>query len=284
MRGKRPLAFAMTLCTIVVVMLGAGGSALGDAGTHVFYVNGISRIQTQCEYEWKQVNGEPVRDELGIPQPSQLPPKCRDADNNPGNGVQIIPCGIERNLGPYKPYWRAADTTKGEVGLNPPCTGVLTASLLPGAQGCIDIEADTNSGCTLDAPTWYYGYCGQTYGGDTSTDGVGSNATMTINGTLWKFEKLGFTRGRGIWEFGAKMFQSANPANKATARFYLGAIPNPNEPANAAGCDGGPAVLSVEFFGTIITPAPPVKVFRTKPGWHPCADDPILGAGGTEGC
>jgi hypothetical protein len=283
---RKILTALFAASALLTALASAQQPALAGAGTHVFYVNGISTIQSQCQYVWKQVGTNPVRDELGIPQPATLPPSCRDG--NPAQpGIQPVPCNIKRNLGPYPPPWRPADPVQGEVGLNAPCSGVLTAHLLPAEQGCVDGEADTNYSCDLDAPTWFYGFCGQTYGGDTITDGVGSNATMRINGALWKFEKLGFARGRGVWEFGAKIFQGASPGtatNRDTARFYFGAIPNPNEPANAAGCDGGPAVLSVEFFGTIIIPAPPVKAFRTKPGWHPCADDPILGAGGTEGC
>lgn len=288
MKRKALGQLAAMAALITGVLSGPQVVNAADAGTHAFQVTGISRIQSQCEYEWvRGPNNSPIRDELGIPQPKNLPPKCRDADNNPGNGIQTVPCSLKRNLGPAKPYWRAEDLTQAEVGLNQPCSGVLTASLLPGLQGCVDVEAETSqTGCDLDAPTWFYGYCGQTYGGDTASDGIGAAATMVINGKLWKFDKLGFTRGRGAWEFGARMYRGTSwstATDRATARFYLTAIPNPNEPANAAGCDGGPAVQSVQFQGTIVTPAPPVKLFRTKPGWHPCADDPGFNTN-NEGC
>lgn len=288
-----------------------------DAGTHVIYVQGLSVIQgapnQQCQYEWRQqtVNRfdrntltnrnfqDPIRDTLNIPQPTTLPPTCRDGDAATP-GVQTIGCNIKRNLGAYPPYWRAADPfANGEVapvdpdgpgglppvGPNPPCKGVLTASIPQTGPpyGCVDAETSLALSCNLNAPTWFYGYCGQTYGGDTSTDGVGGAAILRLGSRTWNITKLGFARGRGVWEFGARLVDPNNSANTAVARFYFTAIPNPNEPANAAGCDGGPAVLSVNFFGTIIVipdlpnevdrPLPP-KAIRTSPMWHPCADDP----------
>ncbi|MGH2829891.1 MAG: hypothetical protein ACRDJM_05360 [Actinomycetota bacterium] len=298
MKRSRRFGLLLAVAATAATTLGGGARmAVADAGTRVIYVYGLSTIQTgqngQCQYEWKKVNNNPVRDQLGIPQPSQIPPKCRDADANPGNGVQPVPCNLKRNLGSYPPPWRAPDLAQGEVaptdvdgtgplppvGPNPPCVGVLTATTLGAPpQACIDMGTGLNIFCELNAPTWFYGYCGQTYGGDTSADGIGGAAILKFGTETWNITKLGFARGRGVWEFGARLVRGSNTA---VARFYLAAIPNPSQPGNAAGCDGGAPILSVNFFGTITVipdvvgnPLPP-KAFRTAPLWHPCADDPM---------
>jgi hypothetical protein len=259
-------------------------AALSDAGAHVTWVNGLSVIQPgSCEYEWKKdANGEPIRDELGIPQPTTLPPTCRDG--SPAPGLQTVGCNLKRNLGPYKPYWRNGDATKGEVGLNPPCSGVLSADIQAAFPvGCADVNTQgtppSNLLCDLIAPTWFYGFCAQTYGGADS-----GSIKLSGNTKTWAIDRLGFPRGRGVWEFSVKAHESGNASNTQVFRFYLDALPNPTEPGNAAGCDGGSPIHSVEFFGFVESPPAPVKVFRTKPGWHFCADDPVLGAAGNEGC
>jgi hypothetical protein len=276
MRGtKRGFVFALVGLALSTGLFGAPAPSMADAGNHVLYINGISTVLKQCQYVWaRDANNEPIRDELGIPKPSTLPPTCRDRDPNQA-GIQPEPCTLRRNMGPYTPYWRGADATKGEVGIYPPCSGVLTATLLPGEQGCIDVSTSPNATCKLDAPTWFYGYCAQTYGGDSATDGVGGIATIQLAGVPWKIEKLGFTRGRGVWEFGAKIQRLVAPYDRSTMRFYLDALPN-KLPDEGTACDGGPTLTSVEFVGTIVIPAPPVKLFRTSPGWHFCADDPMI--------
>jgi hypothetical protein len=261
--GKRRLAGMWLVMFGGISLFGAPQASIADAGNHVIYINGISTVLKQCQYEFARdpaSPNDPLRDELGIPKPTTLPPTCRDTNPNVA-GIQIAPCSLKRNLGPYQPYWRPADATKGEVGLNPACSGVLTATLLPGAQGCVDSNDPTGT-CKLDAPTWFYGYCAQTYGGDSSADGVGGVASFEFS-------------GRGIWEFGGKMHELTNAANKSTFRFYLDAVPN-KLPDEGTACDGGPAISSVEFVGTAVIPAPPVKLFRTSPGWHFCADDPQI--------
>lgn len=271
MKGKIR-AVALAAVALLGGLLGGPQPASADAGAHVFYINGISRITKQCQY----VPAAPmVRDDLGIPKPSTLPPTCKKT----AAGTDV-PCTLKRNLGPYPANPASPNLAAGEVGLNPPCSGVLSADTLDGEQGCIDAEGDLNVSCELTAPTWFYGYCGQTYGGDSLTDGVGAAGTLKINGVPWKIEKLGFARGRGVWEFGAKLKHPSQAGNTAKARFYFGAIPNPAEPQNAAGCDGGPAITSVEFFGHIelypsSIPLPPKRI-RTAPGWHFCHDDPFF--------
>ena len=270
-RTRKMFAVMAMVMSMAVTFSGGHNVAFGDAGTRVIAINGISTVQHQCQYIWAQdpVTHQPVRDELGIPKPTTLPPTCRKV------GTVEQPCTLRRNMGPYPPPWRAADPTQGEVGLYPPCAGVLTASLEAGSEGCDD-ASNPGSICKLDAPTWYYGYCAQTYGGDSSTDGVGTPGSMTLNNNQkWVIDRMGFTRGRGIWEFGGKMHLSTNAANTSTFRFYLDAVPN-KLPDEGTACDGGPSISSVEFAGTIVMPAPPVKMFRTSPGWHFCADDPNI--------
>lgn len=279
---RKRLVMLAALGSVASAVLGGLQPAVGDAGTHTIFIRGISTVVKQCQYVWDtqaaSATGDTgVRDDLGIPKPKTLPPTCqKDAQGHD------VACTLKRNLGTYpSPTQTGAPWDQLRSTINPPCSGVLTAETnvldndAPGGYGaCVDAGDQSNTHCRLDAPTWFYGYCAQTYGGDTILDGVGTPGFLELNGIKWRLDALGFPRGRGIWEFGAKLSRTLpNGTDRTTARFYLDALPNklPNE---GTACDGGPNITSVEFFGFFVIPAPPVKLFRTKPGWHVCADDP----------
>ena len=258
---KRILAVTISV-TAIAAFMGESTGALADHGPHNLSISGISTIQNQCQYEWaRDANGEPIRDDLGIPKPSQLPPPCRTSP-----GGQTVSCSLKRNLGTYPPHWRPADVTKGEVGLNPPCAGNLTFASFPGLQGCVDASTE-GPNCSLNAPTWFYGYCGQTYGGATG-------GSLEFGGDSWVIEKLGFTRARGTWEFGARIKKGSTTEQ---ARFFFNAAPDKLAQGEGIACDGGPPITSVAVVGQAMIPAPPAKIFRTAPGWHYCHNDPVTG-------
>lgn len=227
--------------------------------SHDMFVSGISTITSQCEYvPFLDSSNKPQLDELGIPKPSTLPPTCRkDAAG------KDVSCALARNLQP--------------TNINPPCAGSLSAVDITGPAGCVDPESN-NSDCGINTPTWYYGYCGQTYGGATG-------GTFKINGITYAIEKMGFTRGRGAWEFGGRMHKTGGPTIQF--RMHLGAVPD--KPDQLAGCDATHNITSVEFAGTLdiyngTTPVPP-KIFRTSVGWHWCDDDqPFKSGTPGEGC
>lgn len=258
------------LIAALSIIFAPGGfqAQASGAGTHVIAIDGISTINSYCQYEWKSVNGLPVRDELGIPQPvfSSLdgkptaPPKCRT--------TAPTGCTLKRNLGPYPKNPGAPDLTQAEVGLNPPCSGKLT-----GIAGVSNIgtcaDATTGLACGINTPTWFYGYCGQTYGGQDN------GGFIKINGNdSWTIDIMGFARGRGFWEFNGKLQRTGYTSTKF--RMYLAAVPN-KLPDEAAGCDGVGSISSIEFTGVLlIGDVLPVKAIRSAPGWHPCADDPNI--------
>lgn len=234
------------------------GAFAAGPGTHVMYINGISTIQTgagqaMCEYEWADKDPaapgtQPDRDAVGIPRPKNVPPTCRDT--NPGAaGIQPKACSLVRNLGPFPPHDRAADPVQGEVGLNPPCAGNLSAVDLPGPTGCINSSAGT-ADCGLSAPTFFYGYCGQTYGG------IDSGSLKLAPNNTWNIEVLGFPRGRGAWEFNGRIGKSGS--QDGYVRLYLAAIPDKLQ-TEAAACDLTANISSVEYFGTIIVSDTPLE-------------------------
>ena len=101
------------------------------------------------------------------------------------------------------------------------------------------------------------------------------------NGQTWTIDRMGFPRGRGAWEFSGKLSHASGGTSKL--RFYFAAAPN--KPEEAAACDTGGYLSQITFNGiAIISNQLPVRVIRTKPGWHFCADDPIIGVTGSEGC
>lgn len=274
----------LTLVTVAATSLLASlpGAIATDGGTHVMYIRGISNISGQCEYEWVNVDTNPTipgiqpeRDELGIPRPVMDSvtgaPRCRDASSAPG--LQIAPCSLRRNTGPYHLPNQPPNLLAGEVGLNPPCRGDISQFDIPGLTGCTSVGTSGVSDCGISGTTWFYGYCGQTYGG--------ASGGFSYGGKTWTINRMGFPRGRGAWEFGGIM---TNPAtgHTTTFRYYLAAAPD--QPLQAAACDGVGDLTSVTFTGTILVPAPQVRVIRTKPGYHWCTKDPIVSTVADDGC
>ncbi|MEO7804310.1 MAG: hypothetical protein ABIS18_08025 [Actinomycetota bacterium] len=256
------------------------GAIATDGGTHVMYIRGISNISNQCEYEWVDADTaapgiQPVRDELGIPQPKMDPvtgaPSCRDT-NLSAAGIQPAPCTLKRNTGPYHPPDRGNNLLAGETGLQPPCRGDISQTDVAGLTGCTSAGTSAVSDCGISGNTWFYGYCGQTYGG--------ASGGFSFGGQTWTINRMGFPRGRGAWEFSGKM-TSPTTGHDTTFRYYLGAAPD--QPGQLLGCDGVGSLTSVTFTGTIIVPAPPVRVIRTKPGWHWCTRDDLVSIVG-DGC
>jgi hypothetical protein len=204
------------------------------------YVLGRSTVLGQpCQYVWADTNTtmpgiQPDRDPLGIPRPSQLPPICQTSGGEP------VPCNLRRNLGEFP-------TIPTSV---PPCSGNLSASDASGACVVADIPGAT---CDLVAPTWFYGYCGQTYGGE-------SNGQLTIAGVTWTMDDFGFPRGRGIWEFNGRLTRGTE---KGFMRFYLAAAPD--QPTQLASCDGIGALSSIYFTGLVVTsPTPLPRAFAPQ--------------------
>ncbi|MCA1839128.1 MAG: hypothetical protein ABR507_11245 [Actinomycetota bacterium] len=219
---------------------------------HILHVSGISTFPGQCEYvEARDGAGNIIVDELGIPKPSTLPPTCKTIPNT--NPPQIKGCHIVRNTNPVP-------------GSLPSCSGKISAEDSFGV-GCIDPMSSIVQ-CSLRAPTWFYGYCGQTYGG-------GDAGTFTINGADWTIERMGFVRGRGAWEFSGRMHLATNSGDKRNFRMQLAAAPD--KPNQGGGCDVTHDIESIVFAGTmeiygVGAPMPP-KTFRTTVGWHWCDDD-----------
>lgn len=249
MRRKK-LAAASLMAFAAFAMTGEPGvgSAAG-AGTHVLYINGISTFGATYQYQWAP---GPVRDGGGIPQPTKLPPVPRAS--GPG-------CDLQYNTGPYPADPAHPDLTKGEVGINPPCAGTLSATSVAGPQGCVD-ASDPTSQCSLNAPTWFYGFCGQTYGGDTG-------GLIHFGGKDWTIQRMGFPAGQSdTWEFNGRI---ANGSDKAYIRFYFTAYPN-KLPDQGAGCAIPPHATSIEFVGTIVVSdnAMPRAYPQSSPGWYYC--------------
>lgn len=225
---------------------------------HVLHVAGASTFPTPCEY----VRATPqVVDDLGIPKPSTLPPTC--VDTNPFlTGIQQKDCELARNTFPVTTLPACAGNISAEDDASP----ILVL-------GCLDPLDPNAVQCEINAPTWFYGYCGQTYGGATS-------GTFKINGNTWNINRMGFTRGRGAWEFSGKITFGTQTQ---TFRMHLAAIPDQTN--QLAGCDVSHNIRRITFGGTLTIPAPPVKVFRTSAqGWHYCYADPSIKADLADGC
>ena len=259
---KNILARVILSMAMVVSVIGfVPGAQAHHAPVHQLHVSGISTILNMCEYvPMKDGAGNVIKDELGISRPSTLPPTCvKNADGTDRS------CDLVRNLNPAP-------------GAAPPCAGNLSANDDSFAVGCVDALSPSAVQCSLRAPTWFYGYCGQTYGG-------ASSGTYTIGGVPYTIEKMGFTRGRGAWEFSGRMNSGTGESTRRWFRMYLAAVPDKTD--QTAGCDVTKNIKSVLFAGTMTIygspfayPATmPVKMFRTSPGWHYCDDD--FGPGGT---
>lgn len=289
--GGRVRALAVFI-SAVYVMLGVVPMPATAVGTdsHAIVFNGTTSIFQQCEYEWKLSGGEPERDDANIPRPVMYAdgPHCRDA--NPSlPGVQPKSCSLARNTGPYPPPSRAnnPDLTKGEVGLYPPCMGKLSASDNPGEAGCLDVGVSASGApisgtCNISTPGWFYGYCGQTYGG-------GENGRLTTaDGKVWKILRLGFARGRGTWEVSGKIRQLVGGNETGPVILYRNTVnAAPNQPDQLAACEVGQGLSSIIFGGVLVIPAPPNKIVRPRAGWHWCAQDFIIETAlpqGSDGC
>lgn len=284
MKGKRRIVGLMLAGLGALIAGPQHAIATPSSDTHAMVFNGTTTIFAQCEYEW----ASPIeRETANIPRPRMYSdgPHCRDGSPNPG--VQPIPCSLARNTGIYPapgtPGERditKRDPAKGETGLYPPCMGKLTASDNPGEQGCEDVGTNSSGpvrgSCNISTPGWFYGYCGQTFGG-----GEGGTLT-TADGKVWRIDRFGFARGPGTWEVSGKLSLASNPSTTSTYRNTVNAAPN-KIPDQAVACEVGQGLTSIIFGGALVMPAPPVKIVRPKAGWHWCADDPTIG-GGSEGC
>jgi hypothetical protein len=254
MRGKRIIMMAASMLAVVIGLVPESASAAGP-GNHVMYVLGRSTVLSTCQYVWADTNAgqagiQPDLDQLGIPRPSTLPPTC-DA-TKPA-------CDLRRNLGAHA----------GVPGAPPPCAGKLSAT-----ENQCQVADMPGSTCDLIAPTWFYGFCGQTYGGE-------SNGSLKIADTpTWTMDDFGFPRGRGIWEFNGRLTKITG--EKGYMRFYLAAAPD--QPTEAAACDGVGKLTSIYFTGMIITSDTPLpRAFAPTPAnpsghWNYCDNSPA-GAG-----
>lgn len=237
---------------------------------HVFWLKGTSVVTNQCEYEWYDSNAstagiQPQRDSLGIPRAKLYPtadlggpagPRCATTRNIPT--VPLTDCKLARNLGEYP-----------GIAANAPCMGQISATDNQGISGCASVGVTGVAECGLISPTWYYGYCGQTYGG-------AQGGTWTFGGSSYRIDRMGFTRGRGVWEFGGRMRKLVNNSPSGLSiqfRYYLAALPD--KPNELVTCDvpSVAPISSVTFFGTAVVPATGPKNFRTEVGWHWCDDD-----------
>lgn len=254
---KKRLLARIILCTSMVFsVIGFVPSALAThTPVHVVHVSGISKFPGTCEYI--KDNSVPP-DDLGIPKPAFGSDKKPQCEKNPDGSVKG--CHIARNTNP--------------IGLYPPCAGNISAEDSFGL-GCID-PMGAPIQCGLNAPTWFYGYCGQTYGG---ADG----GVFTIGGVNYLINRMGFARGRGVWEFSGKM---TGPNGTHSFRMHLAAAPD--QPTQLAGCDLTNNIESIVFAGTLEIYRginAPVKTFRTRPGWHWCdADQPFHPGSAGEDC
>lgn len=247
---KKVLARIILATAMVFSVVGfVPGAMATHTPVHVLQVTGRSTFPGSCEY----VKASPrVVDELGIPKPAfgvDGKPQCM----KDGSGA-IMGCHIARNTNP--------------IGLYPPCAGNISASDF--ALGCLN-PMGLPVQCELSSPTWFYGFCGQTYGG---ADG----GSLTIGTTVYTIQRMGFTRGRGVWEFSGRL---SGPSGTQSFRMHLSAAPD--QPTQAAGCDLTNNIESIIFAGTVeiygqgVTPPP--KTFRTSVGWHWCDWDLPFKAG-----
>lgn len=280
MRTRAVALIVGTVMTVFGMMPNMANAAPSSDVWSISFV-GTTSISSQCEYEWENPTAATIeRDDVNIPRAKLYPdgPHCRDT-NASVPGIQAKSCSLARNTAAYPPPQREnnPDLTKGEVGLYPPCMGRLAASEIPGEVGC-NAVGNTSTGpvrgtCDIQTPGWFYGYCGQTYGG-------GNGGTIkTPDGKTWRIDRFGFARGRGTWEVSGKLtlLNGAGQPTSTTHTYRNSANAVPNNPNQAAACDVGQGLTSVAFAGTLVMPAPPVKVIRTKPGWHWCTADPVIG-------
>lgn len=246
---KRLAALAIVTGIIVPVIGSPQFAHAEDVGTHVFWLQGISTIQQQFTY----VPASPrVLDEAapgagtpGILKPSTLPPTLTKTT-----------CSLARNTNPAVPVTA--------------CAGILTHATLPGPQGCTESTNPTAACSFSGGSTWYYGYCGQTYGGV-------KDVQFQFGGQTWRIDRAGFPRLRGVGEFNGKMTRlSPAPQIQAKLRMYISAVPN--NPDEAAGCELTHNLSSIYFQGVAIVyggDALP-RAISPAPGWHWCD--------GTDGC
>ncbi|MHB8511151.1 MAG: hypothetical protein ACYDCC_03125 [Actinomycetota bacterium] len=153
------------------------------------------------------------------------------------------------------------------------CAGLLTADTGLTGDVCVG-DTDPNpvgsGSCRLRATTWFYGYCGDTYGGDPNGGG-----TFFWNGQLWTIARLGFPAGQSdTWEFNGLLTRGANTMYM---RLYLTAAPN--KLGEQAGCGsflGAPPATSITFAGTVILSDQPLPRAYSNlsgasgTGWYSC--------------
>ncbi|MFN2643201.1 MAG: hypothetical protein ABR548_15150 [Actinomycetota bacterium] len=260
--NKRFLAGIMLGGALLAGLLVPNGATAAGVGTHQFAIRGISEVQNQYQYVPatpfecdRPVDASLCNAAFGIPKPSTLPPTPKSGSNA---------CSIGRNLGPLNP---------GPVPGHPmvPCAGKLTHN----STACLEFD-NPAAGCSFTGgDTWFYGFCGQTYGG-------AENITFHFGGKDYLITRMGFTRpAAGVWEFTGKMYQSL-PLNTSVTgyiRLYLAAVPTvAGYPANnGAGCELG-GLQAIDWQGSLTTSDTPLPFItaQPKPGWHWCT--------GSDGC
>lgn len=307
MKRSTILRFAGALAAMIAVLPGGSTPVRAAASAndrHLLAFSGISTLGSGCEYEWHDGNTatsqiEPVRDDVNIPRPKMSivgytdpatgqarswlsAPTCRDGNGSANSGTPVVPCFLTSNTGAYPPYNPVTGQTlsraANEIGLYPPCYfPTVTSSDLAGEQGCQDVwvRADGTAGrgpCNINTPSWLYGYCSQTIGG------AEGGSLLLGDGSRWRIDRLGFSRGRGTWEVSGRLTlldAGGAPTNQHTVyrNFVNGVV---NRPEQAAGCVANTVVSSVYIAGVYLQSGWPVKVLRPRPGFHWCADDPVL--------
>lgn len=253
---------------VSMLIVGVSPSAIAeDPIERIIEYRGASDfVGDSCEYVWADTDPDqpgiqPDVDAVGIPRPSTLPPTCKKDSNN-----EVITCHLARNIGPADP----------EQKYYPPCAGNLSAVSEPSLSGCTEHGTESTGLCTISTPAWFYGFCGQTYGG-------GSGGTYTDStGKVWGFERLGFPRGRGFWEisqiltevvgFDANGDPILGEESVVVRGYTLASIRHAHE---AAGCDLNTGLSAIIFAGSAIWPAQE-RIIPPQPGWHWCD--------GTDGC
>jgi len=204
---RKALAMGAIGASMLASLFIPQGAVAADPGTtHVFWLQGVSSIQSQRAYVHAPSN---EADELGIFKPSTLPP----------------------------------------------------TPTLPGNQGCTEVGNPLGECSFSGGRTWYYGFCGQTYGG-------AYDITFTFSGQTWHIDRMGFPRGRGAWEFNGKMTRVDGPGT-AFIRLYLASVPN--NPDEVAACDLTHNITSIYFQGmAMVTRTQQPRALAGKPGWHWC--------------
>lgn len=282
MRKRMIAMFAVAGAALSMLMVPGTSSADVVVGEHVFQIAGESTVSDFFEYvqaapfECDRSTTAPISDPalcraaFGIPKPALNAAK-KPYEAVPGSTV----CDIARNLGPLGPNFAGNKYVS--------CAGSLTHTTHLGPHGCNEV---TNAVDAVKVPfnpselaepcsftggsTWFYGFCGQTYGG-------AENILFRFGGSDHVIKRMGFTRpGAGVWEFNGILTKgSAAGATDGYVKLYLSAIPNPLDPGRAAACEQlMPNIEKVWWQGTAIVSDSPLLLTGTiaakKPGWHWC--------------